>query len=329
MAEQYDEARRALEQYVNVSEQTLSIPETDKRLDRKLDGEGEVLTDEFDQKPAPNDGPHAGMQGDQDEIATVIRTFIAGSRVLNHYLHKPIEADQLARRALSLLQTHVKLDNTVLDEAGINAHKELTGFVLRGAGLARWAVASEQLAPTERLLEQKEALALLQQSAHQDDQAAETFLALARLQAELNETAAAMANARKAVELEPAAVEPWHLLALLLSCKRDYKAALRLACVALDRIEADWEYDQDLANKEEPPLLAQEVKLCSELLSYDFPPRATERAEAVFQLFVTHNMLVEYVHGPLIAIAVKGDFCSFPTAHRKRCCPSAGTKCRR
>lgn len=304
VAEQYDEAEQALKLYVQLVEKTREAVEAEKKNARKAEGEED---DHQSQASAAS----INKFDDNDDAETYTRTLIYGSRLLSVYLGKHAEADKVARRALEILETDEELEQPPedADEEDKGRYNELAAFLKRGAGVVRSALASAQTEPARRESMHKEALALLTASAKQDNEAAETFYNLAHLQAQLHDIPAATSSARKAVELEPAAIEPWHLLALLLSAKKDYKAALRLASVALDEAEADSKHDQDVMNQEAAMAKSAEqhealdsIELRTELLSYDFPPAHTEREEAVLQLLITHNVLEELVSGTAVAI---------------------------
>lgn len=303
VAEQYEEAERALKLYVELVEKTREAAEAEKKNARKVDGEGVTASEAS--------APSVNKFDDHDDGETYARTLIYGAWVLGKCLSKYTEADKLARRAVEVLETDDELaaPSENAEEEVKLAYAGLVALVKRGAGVARSALATVQTDPTKRETLHKEALSLLVDSAKLDTQAAETYYYLARLQAQLHDIPAATASARKAVELEPAAIEPWHLLALLLSSKKDYKAALRIASVALDQAEKDAAHDREVASQEsfiaesgQQHEIPDAIELRTELLSYDFPPAHTERDEKVLQLLITHNALEELVVGTAAAI---------------------------
>lgn len=302
VAEQYGEAERALSLYVELVEKAREAAEAERQNARKTE-------DDAQSEASAASAASVNKFDDNDDSETYARALIYGAHLLEKTC-KYAGADKLARQALKVLETDTQLaappEDAEADER--LAHAELVAYIKRGAGVARAALAASQTESAPRDTMHKEALALLTESAKADNQAAETFYHLARLQGQLHDIPAATASARKAVELEPAAIEPWHLLALLLSCKKDYKAALRLASVALDAADKDASHDAGVSEREAAAAEADvhevldTVELRTELLSYDFPPSTTERDQAVLELLITHNALEELVAGTAAAI---------------------------
>lgn len=200
--------------------------------------------------------------------------------------------------------------------------------------------------PLNRPTLQAEALALLKSSSELDPTASETFYELAFVQAETRDVTSAIFSVRKALELEPADVQSWHLLTLLLSAQKDYKGALRIAEVGLAEAEADDEADEaataingsgaanngngsaaaprlsgivngSAAGAAEVGSGAAPVTFSARtlLLSVDFAPRPEERTEAIFRLMMTHNALEEIVEG--VDFAIQGQRELFEFFHKR------------
>lgn len=364
-AQAYDEAREALDLYVSIVEKaregdaagSAALVEESKRREKKQEEEGYDLEEikkkekEEEDKPAEEkkrrDPKQAGngvsaeakKAGDKvlldaDDDETFVNTLLHGSHVLLRYLNDAVAADKLARRALEL--TPQRSQSTVWQSEPQNLY---IARALRIAGQARAALASKQ-SDVERLPTlQNEALVLLKEATELDPNSSEAHYQLAYLQSQLREIPQATRSARRAIELEPADIQSWHLLTLLVSASKDYKAAFKLAEVALDEAEEDDEADAQAAVTAPPALLnggadsnvlnglapvAQnntETKdpasfvVRSQLISVDFPPSAKERAEAILQLMITQNALEEAVAGTEVAIESQRD--TFQFFHKK------------
>ena len=249
-------------------------------------------------------------QRDVDDAETYVRTLAYGARLLYRYMGQHAQADQIATKALQIATEDAKLSKQSASAPGLLA------LLKRVAGVARSSHAVAEANPLTRRRQQEEALKLLSESAQLDPQAAETFYHLAYVQAEMRDVDSATASARKAVELEPASVEPWHLLTLLLSARKDYKAALDVAEVALDAAEKDDEHDKRLTTRATKNVVngvstAGPTEVRTALLSYDYPPTPVERSEALVRLLITHNALEEVVEGTDVAIEGQKEIFTF------------------
>ncbi len=294
-AELYEEAHLALNLYIQLVDKAREAEAADESNGEQAQGNGQA---NGSAKAIEQD---KGMK-DIDDTETYLRTLAFGIRMLCRYLNAAGEAERLGRKALEIAQGDKKFARSG------HAQQSVLALLKRVSGVARASYAVSEGSPLNRTQLQTEALQLLQDSVALDNQAAESYYHLAFLQAEMRDVAGATVSARRAVELEPASLESWHLLTLLLSSRKEYKAALQLAEVALDEAEKDDEADKDLATdginthatvngvSNGLPIVR------SALLSYDFPPRANERAEAMLRLLITHNALEEIVEGVEVAI---------------------------
>ncbi|KAE8232062.1 hypothetical protein CF326_g2908 [Tilletia indica] len=242
---------------------------------------------------------------DDDSLPTFVRTLLAGARMYTRFLNDSSHGDKLARKALDIVAGEAH-------RAHFKTEKELVALTYRIAGYTRGALSTQESDRVRRPELQQEALSLLETSAQLDPHASETHFQLAYVQAEKRDIRSAVFSARKALELEPADVDSWHLLVLILSSQKDYKAALDLAEVALGEAETDDAADdldgtvntpaRPMPNGFGPTPTAAPIISRSTLLSFDFPPKPIERSHAILRLMVTHNVLQEMVEGVEAAI---------------------------
>jgi len=281
----------------------------------------------FDER-RPNDLPSldtsAGAIGntDNDSYPTFVRTLLAGARMHTRFLNQSSHGDKLARKALEIVTGDAH-------KAHFTSEKELVALTYRIAGYTRGALSTQESDRVRRPELQQEALTLLEESAQLDPNASETHYQLAYVQAEKRDIRAAVFSARKALELEPADVDAWHLLVLILSSQKDYKAALDLAEVALGEAETDDAAD-DLDGTVNvngtaktpaggghggPTNTSAPIISRSTLLSFDYPPKPSERSHAILRLMVTHNVLQEMVEG--VDAAIEGQRNLFEFFHER------------
>lgn len=314
-SENYEEARRALHLYIQI-------------VDKAREGDAAEASGLVEESKNREQGGATPINGamtehskqqtkkallDSDSDRLYMDTLLYGVHVYTRYMHLPKEADELARKVIAFVDQD--------RERTLGKDVLLWAKVKRVAGIARGTFCAFENKVSNRAALQDEALALLKQSNTLDDQSSETWYALAYLQSELLDVNSAIRSARKAVELEPANVEYWHLLCLLVSAQKDFRGALRIAEEGLAEAEDDDEADQTGGNKE--ALLngtngsAVERSAGSRilLLSVDYPPRGTERAESILRLMMTHNALEEIVEGG--QAAMEGQREIFEFFHRR------------
>ncbi|KAK0554285.1 hypothetical protein OC846_002168 [Tilletia horrida] len=271
----------------------------------------------FDQSPDPIPAAQATGKKDDDSFPTYVRTLVTGARVHTRYLNNASHGDKLARKALEIVTGDAH-------KAEFTTAKELVALTYRIAGYTRAALSSQESDRVRRPELQQEALNLLESSTQLDPNASETYFQLAYVQAEKRDIRAAVFSARKALELEPADVDAWHLLVLILSSQKDFKAALDLAEVALGEAETDDaadDLDGTVADSNRGPGSASVANGAapiisrSTLLSFDFPPKPIERSHSILRLMVTHNILQEMVEG--IDAAIEGQRNLFEFFHER------------
>ncbi|WFD18681.1 hypothetical protein MCAP1_000888 [Malassezia caprae] len=209
-----------------------------------------------------------------------IDTLLLGAMVHLRYLRQPQEALSLTDALLVLVQ-----------EADAAVPPAAAARVWRVGAEVRVSLVAVAL-PAERATYLSEAQQALEKAVSLDAEAAEAFWALGYVHALARHVDAATTAVRRAIELEPAWVEAWHLLVLLLTAQKDFAGARRLAAEALSRIEADDEADMIPAGKAPRPPSAR-----TQLVSLDYPPTPFERACTYMRLLMTHNSLLELTEG--------------------------------
>ncbi|SPO37287.1 uncharacterized protein PSFLO_02760 [Pseudozyma flocculosa] len=327
-AEAHDEAKRALQAYIQIVEKA-----------READQGTTAAQVASTQAAAGGDAGRAQTESaasrdaikDVDDDATYARTLAFGAYAVGRYCGDYTTADSVARKGLKLVDD---------PKRGLDA--SLVALVKRVAGSTRAALAV-QAEPSRRTELQSEALALLTASIQLDGQSSEAYYALGYLQAETRDIAGAIHSARKAVELEPADVDAWHLLVLLVSAQKRFKDAFRIAEVAIAEAEADDKAAAAASASSTPgptangaaavkgngapvpaPALAAatpiaspavQVDAPSQLLSVDYPPTAAQRSESLLRLMLTYTALEEALDG--VESAIEGQRELFAFFHRR------------
>ncbi|SJX65896.1 uncharacterized protein SRS1_16449 [Sporisorium reilianum f. sp. reilianum] len=304
-AECFDEAKRALQAYVQLVEKAREAgPSSDadahgQEAETKPNGEAQQESHEEQQA----NGTSTASSKDYDSDEVYANTLAQGAYLVGRHCNDFALADKIASKALAVVQ-----DKEGKVKPAFQKHAVLLARLKRVSGFAKAGLAIEVADPVRRPVLQSEALAELTTAVQLDDQSSEAFYQLAFLQAELRDVHSALQSARKAVELEPADVESWHLLVLLLSAQKKYKDAFKIAEVALDECDKDDTGASSSAgvNGTSPANFA-----ASQLLSVDYPPRPLERNESILRLMVTYNTLEELNDGVESAIAGQKELFSY------------------
>lgn len=216
-------------------------------------------------------------------------TVLLGAYVQRHYLAQPDAAWALIDELLAKLR-----------EAPAHFADALSARIWRAAGETRLAQVP-RAAPTQRVALLDEAKAALEQAVRLDDSASESHYALACVLATRRELESALPHARRALELEPASLDAWHLIVLLRSAQQDWRGAQDLASEALAQAESD--------------AAAPQAGVRTQLASFDYPPTALERACAYMRLLLTHNALLELTSGATAALDDQRELFSAFQAH--------------
>lgn len=292
-AENPDEAKRALQSYIQIVDKAREAQGTDKQV-REVEEEVRTKDQENgDKAPASNASKDAGSDSDDDE--TFAKTLALGAFYVAKYCQDYVLADKVAEKALTLVE-----DKTGKPTGALGMNTLLVARLKRVSAFAKAGLAISSADPIQRPVLQSQALALLTTATQLDDQSSEAFYQLAYLQAELRDVHSALQSARKAVDLEPADVEGWHLLVLLLSAQKNYKHAFKVAEAALGECDTDSGAANIFkgVNGDSPANFSP-----TQLLSVDYPPKPFERSESILRLMLTYNMLEEINDGVENAIA--------------------------
>ncbi len=312
-AECFDEAKRALQSYVQIvekareAEQSAEANASADKDHTQSNENGEVKQEkqQEQQEKANRTETSTSSRKDFDSDEVYANTLAQGAYYVGRHCNDFTLADKIASTALAVVQ-----DKEGKFKPAFSQNSVLLARLKRVSGFAKAGLAIQLADPVRRPVLQQEALAELTAATQLDDQSSEAFYQLAFLQAELRDVHSAIQSARKAVELEPADVESWHLLVLLLSAQKKYKDAFKIAEVALDECDKD---DQGIstgaANGSSPANFAG-----SQLLSVDYPPRPLERNESILRLMVTYNTLEELNDG--VESAISGQKELFAYFHR-------------
>ncbi|EST05690.1 Tetratricopeptide TPR2 [Kalmanozyma brasiliensis GHG001] len=328
-AECFDEAKRALQSYVQIVEKAREAEQSaeanasaDKEhTESKENGEVKQEKQEEQQEKANGTDTSTSSHKDYDSDEVYANTLAQGAYYAGRHCNDFTLADKIASKALAVVQ-----DKEGKFKPDFAQNKTLLARLKRVSGFAKAGLAIQLADPVRRPVLQREALAELTAAAQLDNQSSEAFYQLAFLQAELRDVHSAIQSARKAVELEPADVESWHLLVLLLSAQKKYKDAFKITEVALDECEKDDEgISTGTANGSSPANFA-----ASQLLSVDYPPRPQERNESILRLMMTYNALEELNEGVDSAIYGQKELFSyfhrvFPYAAAAAATASAGS----
>ncbi|KAJ9478580.1 hypothetical protein PHBOTO_002081 [Pseudozyma hubeiensis] len=304
-AECFDEAKRALQAYAQLVEKareadaSAEVNASGSKAEVEENGEAQAEKPQGQQQA---NGNKTTTPKDHDSDEIYASTLAHGAYLVGRHCNDFALADKMATKALAVVHNDKGQYKSALQQ-----NTMLLGRLKRVSGYAKAGLAIELADPVRRPALQSEALADLTAAVQLDSQSSEAFYQLAFLQAELRDVHSALQSARKAVELEPADVESWHLLVLLLSAQKKYKDAFKIAEVALDECEKDDSgTSTGAANGSSPANFAG-----SQLLSVDYPPRPLERNESILRLMVTYNALEELNDGVESAIAGQKELFSY------------------
>ena len=240
-----------------------------------------------------------------------VDTVLLGAHIALRYMNDPRQAQEWVDELLLVGTSDKSSRHRFTMEPALLAR------TLRSAGEVR--VAQVRLvAPAERTGLMDDARVFLQDSLSLDNDASETCYILACILALERQFDDALKHARRALELEPAFVDAWHLIVLLLSARKDFLGARNLASEALAQVEADDDASdaQIAAGSRADPR--------TQLLSFDYPPTAFQRAGSYIRLLVTHNVLLELTMGAASALDAQRDlFAAYHVRVAPLCVPPA------
>jgi tetratricopeptide (TPR) repeat protein len=304
-AESHDEAKRALQAYATIADKAREAEQSAKANaagDSKDEDASATNGDAAEQAHTNGDAAEVTSAKDFDSDEVYANTLAQGAYLVGRYCNGFALADKMASKALAVVQ-----EGAGKFKPAFERNTLLLARLKRINGYAKAGLAIQMADPVRRPMLQSEALGELTAAVQLDDQSSEAHYQLAYLQAEMRDVHAALQSARKAVELEPADVESWHLLVLLLSAQKKYKDALKIAEVALNECDNDERgATQGNSSGSSPANFA-----ATQLLSVDFAPRPLERNESILKLMMTYNALEELTDGVESAIAGQKELFSY------------------
>lgn len=253
----FDDARRTFELYVQLvlkARQTAQ-PDTPLKLETKPDDRPGL---QASAEVAETEG-HADPAADTDE--DFIEALVFGVRLLTIDLAQAEEAWRYAVLAGDV----VSLSSRPLPE-------RLRARVEEAKGIVRAAMAVQcNPEPEDRPKLQLQAINHLRAALDLHSTPA-TLYHLAYAQAEARDLTSAVASIRSLLEQDPAHINGWHLLALLLSGQRDFFGALKAIEVGIEAWEAAEE-------EEERRKMPTHPELPSSVSTRDFGVKASPRSE--------------------------------------------------
>ncbi|KAG0345061.1 hypothetical protein BG005_001486, partial [Podila minutissima] len=208
------------------------------------------------------------------ETATVL---VAGSRLYSNNLSKPAQAQLFAERSLAFIQKAPENEET----------KVLLHDANKYQAAALGLMASEAHDPEKRPELYAKAVESLERAIQILPESYDAHYLLALQLAEMRETSRAIASVKQSLALHTAHIPSWHLLALLLSAKKDFTRALDICAVGLK--ESLWDLPQtDLfsaAQVDGDEYLALRITQVQLLDRVHGPEATLEPQEALFALY--------------------------------------------
>ncbi|KAI5474152.1 tetratricopeptide repeat containing protein [Pseudohyphozyma bogoriensis] len=335
----YEEAGKALHLYTELANKTRETDAAQVAKDarkfrqktqaaEKGEAQGKRLELDFEKEKeaAEEEDDH-----DFDSDLEFVRTLTFGTRVFCKYLGKPEEGLKLARRAREIFEG--SKDGTL----GGEGKKVEESRIERALGVALGALTAKEADVDTRPKRHAEALRHLEAAATLDPSSWETLYHLAYQLFELRQVDAALEHARRAVELNNANRDCWHLLGLLVAAQKDFAAALQVLETALEEentgegtsaassvsasgagspdvpvvnvFTEDGNTPSDLTEVEEG-LDALELDSALSFLpsgaakpnALEFPRDDTEELISAVQIRMTKNVVIEAMEGPDAAL---------------------------
>ncbi|KAG0013488.1 hypothetical protein BGZ81_000997 [Podila clonocystis] len=210
----------------------------------------------------------------ESETATVL---VAGSRLYSNNLSKPAQAQLFAERSLAFIQKAPQNEENQLLLHDANKYQ----------AAALGLLASEAHDPEKRPELYAKAVESLERAVQILPESYDGHYLLALQLAEMRETSRAITSVKQSLALHTAHIPSWHLLALLLSAKKDFIRALDVCAVGLK--ESLWDLPEtDLisaAQVDGDEYLALRITQVQLLDQVHGPEATLEPQEALFALY--------------------------------------------
>ncbi|WVW81915.1 hypothetical protein I302_103918 [Kwoniella bestiolae CBS 10118] len=273
-------------------------------------------------------------EGESDSDREFIETLLGGTRLLARDLGEIEDAWR-----------YVVLAGDVLNASngvGVGITEELKARIEEAKGIVRMSLAVHTADSIDRPTYQAQAINHLT-AAIDLFPSSSGYYHLAHCQSEARSIDAATQSIRSSLEMDPTNVQAWHLLALLLTARRDWEGALK-ACEAGISV---WEADEEVSSSQEDLLAEHDIEskdfaiqpptstnptisersFTSQLINKDgsfphlniSPPRTTPlsksaRLEHVIRLRQTLNVIIEKIQGPELAMLKQQELFAFFSA---------------
>ncbi|KAJ9108884.1 hypothetical protein QFC21_000205 [Naganishia friedmannii] len=182
--------------------------------------------------------------GNEDTDIEFIEALLLGSKILTVEHNNPCEAWRYLALAGEVVQTGDKSVPTAL-KARVEEAK----------GIARMAIAAEGVDPLKRPDYQAQGIFHLTVAVKLNTNTPSGFHHLAYANMEARQIDSAVEAIRASIELEPSNIPAWHLLALLLSARKDWSGALRATQVGVET----WESREEELQQLRPPVTSSLV----------------------------------------------------------------------
>ncbi|WRT63735.1 uncharacterized protein IL334_000658 [Kwoniella shivajii] len=331
------DARRVFELYIQLvlKARETQQPESSVQLRSSIANDDSASPDEAQQEAENADPDNIMKKGStpESEIDTdrqFIETLLGGTRLLSRDLGETEEAWRYATLA-----------GDVISNGGIGVGNVLRARIEEAKGIVRMGMAVHTADAVDRPTYQAQAINHLT-AAIDLSPTASGYYHLAHCQAEARSIDAATQSIRSSLELDPSNVQAWHLLALLLTARRDWEGAMK----ACDAGVSVWEQDEESSAGEEelpgndsgntvesrdfaiiPPTPMDSPTELHPLILKDgsfphlsiSPPRTTPlsrsaKLEHVMRLRMTLNVIIEKQQGPELAMLKQQELFAFFSA---------------
>ncbi|WWC99319.1 hypothetical protein V866_006220 [Kwoniella sp. B9012] len=343
------DAKRVFELYVQLvlKARETQQPEVSLQLKRRPTNEDAASPEQIKKQLEDSDTSEEqkGQMGAESEIDSdkqFIETLLAGARLLARDLGEIEDAWRYVVLAGDVLNTTGGIEIGVTDE--------LKARIEEAKGIVRMGLAVHTADTIERPTYQAQAINHLT-AAIDLFPSSSGYYHLAHCQSEARSIDAATQSIRSSLEMDPTNVQAWHLLALLLTARRDWEGALK-ACEAGISV---WEADEEISSSQEDLVGENEVQsrdfavqpptpnnppsttgrgdgtTASSLINKDgsfphlsiSPPKVTPlsksaRLEHVIRLRMTLNVIIEKLQGPELAMLKQQELFAFFSARSGR-----------
>ncbi|GAO50118.1 protein prenylyltransferase [Saitoella complicata NRRL Y-17804] len=255
----WEEGARAVEAYVDLVEKGL-----ERHPDAVAMGLGRV-----DTAAGGEVGEREGEDMDTKEV--IVGTVADGARMVGKYLQKGKDALMYAEKA-----------RMYLEKWGLEGDAALAAKVWRVLGVAHGLWSEQTIESEERTVQQQKAIQALQRSLDYE-QSAETFFHISLQLAVTRAIPEAITAVKQALHHDKHLLPAWHLLALLLSARKENEKALRI-CETAFQLMDDTQTPASLGYEEKETLSQLKITECALYEAAHGIEAAIERQGELFEL---------------------------------------------